>query len=390
MNIDIWNGSSTFSAGQTSFGYFDSDASFIADADKVAVFCANSLGYPMVQVELDSGSFYKAFEQAVMDYANEVYGQQLVDNFYSLQGTPSGSNVNDVLITPSLGAIIRLSKTYGSEAGSGGDVNIYSGSVRLHPNVQVYNLNEWAASSASLSAGDSIEIKRIYYQRPPSVVQYYDPLAGSGLGMTSLMDSFGFNGYTPAINYTLFPLNMDALRIQSIELNNDIRRSGYSFELMGNVLRIFPIPTVETSLWINYIKQSERNSSILTTSGSGIGNGQTGLITNPSNAPYANIKYSTINSLGKSWIFRYALALCKRKLGYVRGKYSTIPIPNSEVTMNQGDLLSAADAEITQLLDQLRDMLDKTSRKSQIELQNQQVNYIRDTLSNVPMAIYVG
>ena len=48
-------------------------------------------------------------------------------------------------------------------------------------------------------------------------------------------------------------------------------------------------------------------------------------------------------------------------LGYVRGKYSSIPIPNADVTLNQSDLLGAATAEKTALIERLRAYFDETS-----------------------------
>ena len=52
--------------------------------------------------------------------------------------------------------------------------------------------------------------------------------------------------------------------------------------------------------------------------------------------------YATINDVGKQWIRKYTLALAKEMLGYIRGKYSTLPIPNSEITLNGADLISGS------------------------------------------------
>ena len=41
-------------------------------------------------------------------------------------------------------------------------------------------------------------------------------------------------------------------------------------------------------------------------------------------------------------------------LGYVRGKYSTVPIPNADVTLNQADLIAAATAEKTALIRKIK------------------------------------
>ena len=55
MNIPIWTGVSTFAPGQTPFGFYDNQTDFQVDANKVANFCAQRLGYPLAEVELQSG-----------------------------------------------------------------------------------------------------------------------------------------------------------------------------------------------------------------------------------------------------------------------------------------------------------------------------------------------
>ena len=53
-NIQTWNGTATFSAGMTPFGFYDSDTEFQADIIKVAKFCGQRLGYPLMDVELQA------------------------------------------------------------------------------------------------------------------------------------------------------------------------------------------------------------------------------------------------------------------------------------------------------------------------------------------------
>ena len=113
-------------------------------------------------------------------------------------------------------------------------------------------------------------------------------------------------------------------------------------------------------------------------------------ITNVSNVPYTNPVYIQINSVGRQWIFEYTLALSKEMLGYVRGKYSTVPIPNSDVTLNQGDLISAATAEKNALIEKLRGYFDETSRKSLLERKSQEGDFKQQELNKVPMTIFVG
>ena len=381
-NTPIWPGSSSFFPGDTPFGFYDDDTDFQIDADKVAIFIARRLGYPLVDVELQDINFYSAFEEAITIYGNEVYAYQVAQNYLSLEGAPTGSNLNNTLTRPNLGTIVRISEQYGVEAGTGGTVTWRTGSIALQPGVQKYNLSTWAISQ-SIDAGD-LEVKRIFYESLPPIIRYFDPYAGTGTDVQGLLQAFGFGSYSPGINFLLMPINYDLQKIQAIEFNDQIRKSNYSFELINNQLRIFPIPLRDQILHFEYILKSDRNNPVV--SGS-MGQGK---ITNVSNVPYTNPTYSYINSIGRQWIFEYTLALCKEMLGYIRGKYSTVPIPNSEVTLNHGDLITAATAEKTSLIERLRAYLDETSRSKLLEKRAQESDNLQKELSNVPYTIYVG
>ncbi len=381
MNIPIWTGTSTFTIGQTPFGFYDNQLDFQTDADKVADFCARRLGYPIADVELQSGSFYTAFEEAITIYGNELYAYKVRENYLSLEGASSDTTPNGQLISPNLSSIVRISEQYGVEAGVGGNVTWYSGSLSLVNSQQTYNMNAWAEASASLAANDSIEIKRIFYEAPPAITRYFDPYAGSGTGMIGLMDSFGWGNYSPAINALMMPLNYDLQVMQAIELNDQIRRSNYSFELINNNLKIFPIPQTGGCLYFEYIKKSERNNPY--------SNG-TDLITNVGEVPFSNPDYNKINSIGRQWIFEMTLAIAKEMLGYVRGKYSTIPIPNADVTLNQSDLLSSATADRAALIERLRAYFDETSRDKLLERRSLEGDYLEKELNKVPRVIFIG
>jgi hypothetical protein len=386
-NIQIWNGTSLFTNGKTPFGFYDTDTSFANDADKIATWCAQRLGYPVINIELQDINFYAAFEEAVTTYGNEVYQYKVRENYLSMEGNSSGTSFNNKVVTPNLGSVIRLSQTYGTEAGAGGKVTYYTGSLTLTEGVQDYDMNAWANASASLSAGDSIEIKKVFFESPPAIVRYFDPYAGTGTGIQSLLETFGFGQMSPGINFLLMPIFFDVQKIQAIELNDQIRKSAFSFDLVGNQLRIFPIPTniqlgLNDKLRIHYIKVSERDSVI-------DADDTRNLITNVSNVPYNNPTYSLINSIGKVWIRQYTLALAKEMLAYIRGKYGTVPVPGAEVTLNQADLLADARSEKEALLTQLRATLDEVSRKSQLEKQSMEAEYAQKMLINAPMTIYI-
>jgi hypothetical protein len=377
----IWNGSSTFSSGQTPFGFYDTDTNFQTDADKVAQFCASRLGYPTVDVEMGSGSFYACFEEAVTTYGNELYLYQIRNNFINLEAANTGSNLNQSVINPNLGNVIRLAENYGSEAGSGGNVTWYSGSIPLTASVQEYDLNAWKDTQGITG---SIEIKTVFYQNTPAIVRYFDPYAGTGYGSQQLLDVFGFGNYSPAINFLLMPIYYDVSVIQAIELNDQIRKSAFTFELVNNRLRVFPIPNATGQLFIQYIKVDERNAPTSSNFSGG------DMVTDISNVPYENPTYQYINAPGRYWIFEYTLALAKELLGYVRGKYTSVPVPGAEVTLNQADLIAAANTEKAALIEKLRTDLDENSRKMQLQRKAEEADAMGRTLEQVPLPIYIA
>ena len=386
MNIPIYPGSSSFIPGNTPFGFYDYDYQFQIDADKVATFCARRLGYPIMEVELQDLNFYAAFEEAITTYGNELYAYQVRDNMLSLEGAPTSSNLNNALITPNMATIIRLSQQYASEAGAGGNITYYSGALALTPGVQEYDLTEWAVSQ---SISGSIEIKSVFYQSIPAVNQMYAPYglgAFGGLGGVPAAGIYGgIYGGGYGGGYLMMPAAFDTAVVQGIELSNTIRLSAFTFNIINNKITIFPIPndqdTRQGFLWFEYIKDEERITNGLV---------QTNTVTNPSNAPYGNPTYSQINSIGRQWIFEYTLALCKEMLGYVRGKYSTVPIPEQNMTLNQADLLAAATSEKQALIERIRGYFDETSKKALLERRKDESEFRRQEITNVPMTIYIG
>ena len=384
-NIPIWPGSSTFKPGDTPFGFYDNDPEFQIDADKFAKFAAQRLGYPLVDIELQKYNFYTALEEAVTVYANELYGYKVRDNYLTLEGANSSTmDIKNTVVVPNLGRIIQMAEQYGVEAGTGGNVDWHKGSVQLIASIQDYDLEKWAEENIPHYKKHDIEIMRVFYESPPAIVKFFDPYVGTGEGVMNMMDSFGWGSYSPAINFVLMPLNYDLQVIQQIEMSDTVRRSNYSFEMHNNHLRIFPIPdgTIK-EMYFEYILGSERSDASFVV-------GESSTISNIYDVPYTNPNYDNINSIGRSWIFEYALALCKEMLGYVRGKYDTVPIPNDTVKLNQGDLITAATGEKERLIDRLRAYLGETSREKLLERRAAESKFIQDELSNVPFPIYIG
>ena len=378
-NITIWDGTAVFSAGMTPFGFYDTDPDFQADAVKAAKFCGTRLGFPLMDVELQSGSFFACFEEAVSTYGNEVFQYKIRENYLSLEGSSTGSGANKKLINPTLDRIVNISKNYGTEAEVGGYVDRFSGLLPLTASVQTYDLDAWATAQG-IEGG--IEIRKVFYEAPPAILRYFDPYAGTGTGLQSLMDAFDFGSYSPGVNFLLMPASFDLLKIQAIEFNDQIRRSAFTFQIVNNTLSVFPNPKESGYLKFEYYKIDDKKAASFIDAPD--------LITNVGEVPYTNPTYAYINSVGRQWIFRYTLALAKELLAYVRGKYTTVPVPGSEATLNQADLLTDARAEKEALLTNLREMLDQTSRNAQLEHKANESENLNKTLNGVPMTLYIG
>lgn len=375
--IPIWPGSSSFFPGETPFGFYDSDTEFQSSADQVSTWCAQRLGYPIVDIELQPVNFFTAFEEAVTTYAQYVYQYKIKENIGALEGATTGSDLNNQYVQPNMGNTIVIAQQYGTEAGSGGNVEYKTGSIQVTAGQQRYSLKELFTSESK-----AMQIQRIYHYAPPAIVRYFDPYAGTGTGIQSLMETFGFGNFSPGVNFMLMPMYFDVLKIQAIELNDQIRKSAYSFELINNdELRLFPIPKRNEKLFFDYIVEEDRNNPIKNT--------DRGLITDVSNVPYTNITYNTINAPSKQWIFRYTLALSKEMLANVRGKYSSVPIPGAEVTTNAEALRGEAATEKVLLIDELKLMLEESSRSKYLERQSNEAQNVQDTLSKVPYPIYI-
>jgi hypothetical protein len=405
-NKPIWPGSSSFTVGSTPFGFFDNDSVFQSHADKFAKAAAQHLGYPIMDVEMQAINFYTAFEAAAIEYSNQVNQVNIVNNLMNTLGIQTGaaflSNNDDsltgALVGNSFGYITKLSKAYGTEADSGGDVEWRQVAIQMVPGQQTYNIKDAISSSLGITVTtSSVEIKRILHNAPPAIVRYFDPFVGTGLGSQQLLDSFDFGGFSPSVSFMMMPIHADLMRLQSIEFNDQIRKSSYSFEVHGDNIKIWPVPTSGTGsssatpffkqVYVEFIFDDDKNNQSVLFGNNALLNN---VITDASNIPYTYQTYGKINDMGRAWIIKYGIALAKEMLGYIRNKYSSVPIPNGEVTLNGSDLVSQGQSEKETLITQLREFLDKMTKEQMMTRQNSEATQMHEMLSKVPLKIYVG
>lgn len=377
----IYPGSSSFSVGDTPFGTYDSDSEFVTDAPKIANWCAKRLGFPVQNVELVDENLFACFEEATAEYASQVNQFNIRNNLDTLKGNPTGTNYSGKLVQGSnLPDLVAISDAYGTLAGVGGNTDIKTGSIDLVSGQQRYDLDTLFADVSESS--NRIDVVKVFHEATPAVNRFFDPYSVSGQGTLNLIDEFGFGSFSPAAQFVLMPIFEDMLRIQAIEFNDQFRKSAHSFNIVNNKLQIFPIPTSNGKLWFEYFVRDEfiQNST----------NVKSDVVSDYSNIGYDFIPYTTINDVGKQWIRKYTLALAKELLGAIREKYSSVPIPGSEISLDGAALRAEAQTEKDALIEQLRENLEELSRKNQFEIRNNESNYQQEMLRKVPLTIYTG
>ena len=387
----IWPGSGSFDevTGSVPFGFYTDDSVFISHSVQTAEWCAKRLGYPISEIELQSAQFYTCFEESITEYSAIVNEYNIKENMLALTGATGSQDNTHRSVPQSWGHAIDIAEKYGQEAGVGGNITWHTGSFAVVSGSQDYDLQKIFSSSLATGElsgkGDKrIEIKRVFHQGDPAISRFYDPFAGAGVGSQNLIQEFGFGSYSPAITFTLMPVYADVLRTQMIELSDTVRKSAYSFELINNKLKIFPLPQSDFNMYFQYILKEHR-SGVNNASG-----GKTDVASDFSNIRYDNMQYKNINDPGKQWIRKYTLALSKELLGMVRGKYGSIPIPGGETSMDGDTLRAEATAEKENLVTTLREMLEQATSNELMEEEAQEAQHTQEILSKIPLKIYIG
>ena len=377
----------TSAAGDTPYALYDSDTTFVSESVQIAKYISRKLGYPVMDLEMPSSSIYACFEEAISEYSSQVNQYNIKNWMWDQYGEKNkisgslGTGTSDV-IHPRMGTTVALSEQYGTSANIGGSVNLKSGSITLATDQQTYDLQSvWANVSES---NKRIEVQRVFNYGEAAISRFYDPYAGS-FDQRQILDNFGLGNVSPAISFILKPISYDLARANQIETSDKIRKSAYSFHLVDNKVKIFPRPTSSDSgnkIWFQYYVRDDLNTTSR--------NFSTGSVSDPSNVPYKFITYSSINAPGRQWIRRYSLALSKELLGIIRSKYSSMPIPDGEVTLDGEGLKAEAITEKENLITELKEFLESLSVTEKAKAEAEQAEATSQVLAKSPTLIYIG
>jgi len=388
---------STFSTtlNPTPFGVFDADVVFQGEADKMITFVKRKMGDDVLSVELTKKMIWGNFEEAALEYGAILNQYQAKSQMLTYLGftTGSGTEATNKLPRDSLEYLSRFAEPYATEAGIGGSYNHYSGSITLVGGKQDYDIYDDLLDvtgqpmflSSSNSPRTKMRIMEVFHFSPQAAYRFFDTTSA----INYLNNAFSFESFTPETIFYVLPVFEDVLRAGMLDLSNRVRRSNYSYQVIGRKIRIFPAPVnqIPNKLWmrIRYFSNPLNPS---------YEDGTIGGVSNLSNIPFGNITFSRVNSIGQQWIRQYTLALCMEQLGLIRSKFGTLPVPGGNVTLNGSDLTSKGREDKKELVTKLREMLDTMTYDKLIETSATRAENLTKQLSKIPVpngrAIFMG
>ena len=372
----------------TPFGFFDSDTDFQTEADGIVTFVKRKLGDDILSVELTKKQIWATFEEAFCVYGSIVNQHQAQSQLSNLLGMATGSLSGSEQKFPreNFDFMLRRAEPYASDAGLGGSYNTLSGSITTIAGTQDYDLytdlkDESGAtlfSNALNSPQSKMKILEVFHDNPSNAYRFFDTTSATNY----LANEFAFESYTPETMFYILPVFEDVLRAGMLDMSTRVRRSNYSYKVVGTKLRIYPTPTGEPTkpekIWVRVgyspdaMKPAYADASIYG-------------VSNLSNVPYGRLNFSKINSIGRQWIRQYTLALSTELLGLVRSKFASVPIPGADLQLNGDGLISNGREDQTALRDSLTEMLESLTYSAMLEDEATASENLTRILKNIPI-----
>ena len=389
------------------------DPAFVSGAVAQVAYVYKKLGGDVLDIELTEGQVYTAYEESTLEYSYIINIHQAKNSLSDILGNTTGtfdhtgsltSGTNISLKYPKYRfayATDRIGSSVSTEMGIGGGDPIYSASFAVTTSVQDYNLQSIISGSAvsdttlpyaSEFTQDStdpainnkkIAIRRVFYKTPHAMWRFFGYFGG--INVMGNMSTFG--QFADDSTFQVVPVWQSKLQAAAYEESINVRLSHFSYEIKNNNLRLYPSPSRlhPTKMWVEFTVQKDAWQE------SANGDEGIGGVNNLNTAPYGNIPYKNINSIGKQWIRRFALALCKEMLGQVRSKFGSIPIPGESVTLNGADLITQAKDEQEKLREELKTTLDELTYAKLVETDAAKMESTTTILKKVPSSqVFMG
>jgi hypothetical protein len=374
----------------TPFGFFDSDAAFQVEADAMVNFVKRKLGDDVLSVELTRKEIWACFEEATCEYSRLIHETKIKSDLTTVMGINTSTDFTNKYVKQSLEYQLRMAEPYATEAFVGGSYNATLGYFELENGRQDYDiyteLKDVVSGTLvydSLPSGSKGKLKVVE-------LFHFEPLAAQTFLLNAsnitnfLATNFNYESYVNSTVFYVLPIFEDVLRRGMLESAFRVRRSNYSYEILGSKLRIYPIPTTDLQTGRLYMKvmppHDPLNPSAYTDDSI---NGVSG----PNNMLLGNLPYNTINQPGRQWIRQYTFALCKELLGLIRSKFSSIPIPNADLQLNGADLVSQGRDDKEKLQTQMKEFLENMTKAKLLENDALAAENLNKQLRYIPMPL---
>jgi hypothetical protein len=379
----------------TPFGFFDADATFQTEADAMVVFVKRKLGDDILSVELTKKQIWACFEEACLEYSMLVNQAQAKSQLANLLGVETGSlsGAEQKYPRENVEFMLRRAEPYSIEAGLGGSYTALSGAIQLEQGRQDYDIyselkdeaGNLIFSSSLNSPRGRMKIMEVFHFNPQAAYRFFDTTSA----INYLNNEFAFESFTPETVFYILPVFEDVLRGGMLDMSQRVRRSNYSYKIVGTQLRLFPKPTEDNpkKLWLRVqFGTNPLNPPFEDNTIDGV--------SNLSNIPYGNIDYGKLNSISRQWIRQYCLALAKELLGLIRSKFSTVPIPGADLTLNGSELVSQGREDQEKMREQLNVLLGELTYTKLLENEAAASENLQKILRNIPVpngrAIIIG
>ncbi len=392
------------------FGVYNDSTEFLSGASAQVSYTYKKLGGDVVDIELTPSNVYASYEEAVLEYSyiiNLHQGKNVLSTVLGSQtgtfdhkGGISGGPASASLKYPrfSMGYANRVADGAAAAGGFGGTVPQYSASFSPKKNQQDYDIQAIIQAASDSGVDDTgnpvpwegkidnkrVIVTKVFYVSPRAMWRFYGYYGG--IGVVGNLSTYG--QFADDSTFEVIPTWQNKLQAMMYEDSIVTRTSNYSYELIDNKLRLFPTPSywsdgLSDKIWVKFYVDLEPYAT---------GSYNTGVegVNNLNTVPFDNIPYENINSMGKQWIRKYSLALCKEMLGQIRGKFTTVPIPGESVTLNYAELLSQAKEEQTALKDKLREMLKEVEYSALAKSDQEITDASSNILKVTPLGIFVG
>ena len=387
-------------------------AQFVSGAVDQVTYTYRKLGGDVLDIELSTSNVYTAYEEATLEYSYIINIHQASNALPSMLGDQTGtfdskgqlqdgdlktalngSHASLKLPKFQFGYAKTVSDGFSGEAGQGGTQTVFQTSFVTNAEQQDYDLQQIVEAATPGSPWENligpdgsrkkILIKKVYYRTPSAAWRFYGYYGG--LNVVGNLHNYG--QFSDDSSFQLVPTWHNKAQALAYEDAIYTRLSHWSYEITNNNLRLHPVPrnNYTPTMWFRFVIPED---AILDGSENGVYT--TDGINNMNTLPFSNLPFENINSIGKQWIRRFALALSKEMLGQIRSKFGSIPIPGESVTLNGTDLITQGREEQEKLREELKTTLAEMTYPKLLEQQGNITENTNKIQERIPLTVFVG